>query len=149
MGLAEFSQTDKVHMYTQDDDILTVLKSIFPDAHNISGLAVKLSSRVKVTGADLRYADFTGHISDDSALGDIRSFVSKSLSMTFECSYGKILIICKDSDELHFHPLELLEVKVDLLPFIMNMKKTYNASVAYPIVVKEKISPYAIKRSVV
>lgn len=136
-------------MYTQDDNILTVIKSIFPDAHDISGLAVKLSSRVKSTGADLRHADFLGQISDESALGDIRSFVSKSLSMTFECSYGKILIICKESEDLHFHPLELLEIKPELTSFVMMMKKTYNAKVAYPITVKEKINPYAIKRSVV
>ncbi len=99
----------------------------------------------------MRTADFLGRIEDHPDLGTIGDFEKLSLTLTFECSYGKIVVSCKKEEELHFHPLELLELSrgVSALPLVMDIKKRFEASVLYPIVKKEKINAWEIKKSVV
>jgi hypothetical protein len=136
-------------MYTKDSNFLTVIKSIFPDAHTLGSISVKLLSRQKSIGVDLRNADFCGQILEEITLGTVDEFIKKSLHLHFECSYGKIIVTCNKCDDLHFHPLELLEManKPGLIAFVMDFKKRFNASVNYPVKIKEKINPYAVKKS--
>ena len=136
-------------MYTKDSDFLDIVKTVFPDAHTMSGVSVKMITREKSTGVDLRNADFQGQILESVSLGTVDSFVNKSLNLTFECSYGKIEVSCMKSDNV-FHPLELLELsnKPGALDLIMDLRARFNASVSYPKKIKEKINPYAVKKSI-
>lgn len=134
--------------YNSDSNFLEVLKSIFPDAHGLTTPSVKLLTRIKSTGLDLRHVDFMGRVEGIVALGTIDSFLKESLSITFECSYGKIIISNKKEEGLHFTPLELLELsRTNQIEIIMKLKETFDADILFPIKQVDKINIFAVPKS--
>jgi hypothetical protein len=139
-------------MNTIQSDFFEVLKTIFPDIHSAEGLAVKIQSRVKSPGVDLRDASFLGVITDDLSIGTIEEFINKSLSFHFKCSHGDIHISCKKEEHKYvFHPLEILELSrsPQTLDLVLMFKDTFQATLKYPIKQVERINPYAVKGSIV
>ena len=134
--------------YNKDSNFLDVLKSIFPDAHNLSSVGIKLLTRTKSEGVDLRSVDFLGRVEDSAALGTIDSFVRDSLILTFECKYGKIIVSNTKEECLHFHPLELLELtRTDQIDFIMTLKERFNADILFPIKEVNKVNIFSVPKS--
>jgi len=114
--------------------LLEVVRTIFPDAHNFTRPACRLVSRIKRSGADLRSTDFNGTIIGDFEITSVEDFISKSLTVNFDCSYGKIVVTCAKDKDIYFHPLELLELSrcPELINHVIFLKKELQANVIFP-----------------